>query len=354
MKIKNILTLALSISLLTACTNYNDTATNQKNKIEENESVKPAEENRPAADNTKNSEEIATVNDTSFSRNEYLKEAQFYAMLAQTKQDFKNYVLDLMLENQLILDDLKKNNIELTDADIDKVYKEYIDINGGQDEYNKMLNDYGLTEDDFKELAKKEAAFRAHVAMFNKKNPVDETQMKEYFEENKDNLIKADVSHILVETEDEAKEIKSKLDNGEDFRELAKQNSIDEYSKDQGGDLGESYLYEFDNDFKNAVLELNDGDISEVVKTSFGYHIIKINKIEKDFENYKDEIEKLLNNEKYYEYLDDLRINSTITVEGEKDPFLDENTEQNDDTLENTSSDETESEENTSENTDNE
>jgi parvulin-like peptidyl-prolyl isomerase len=81
--------------------------------------------------------------------------------------------------------------------------------------------------------------------------------------------------HILVETEEEALEILEKLEEGQDFGELAKEFSIDDGNKDLGGDLnwfGRDTMVE---EFTESVFNLEVGEISEPVETDFGYHIIQ-------------------------------------------------------------------------------
>ncbi len=80
------------------------------------------------------------------------------------------------------------------------------------------------------------------------------------------------VKHILVETEDEAKEIIEKLGNGEAFEDLVKQYSIDSMDPNAG------YIFtkgDMVKEFENKSFELKDGEISEPVKSAYGYHIIK-------------------------------------------------------------------------------
>lgn len=83
-------------------------------------------------------------------------------------------------------------------------------------------------------------------------------------------------SHILVESEAAAKEIKEKLKNGGDFAALAKENSKDPGSKDNGGDLGFFTRGQMVPQFEEVVFNLNKGDVSDPVQTQFGWHIIKV------------------------------------------------------------------------------
>ena len=81
-------------------------------------------------------------------------------------------------------------------------------------------------------------------------------------------------AHILVEKEALAKEILEKIKEGGSFAKLAEQYSIDG-SRRRGGDLGFFGKGMMVREFENAAFALNKGEVSGVVKTEFGYHIIK-------------------------------------------------------------------------------
>ncbi len=107
---------------------------------------------------------------------------------------------------------------------------------------------------------------------------VSDEDMKKFYEQNKDKFktgeqIKA--SHILVKTEKEAKEIQAQLKAGGNFEELAKKSSVDSSSA-KGGDLGWFGKGNMVPAFEKAALALKEGQISDVVKSDFGYHIIKL------------------------------------------------------------------------------
>jgi peptidyl-prolyl cis-trans isomerase C len=107
---------------------------------------------------------------------------------------------------------------------------------------------------------------------------VSDEDMKKFYEQNKDKFksgeqIKA--SHILVKTDKEAKDILAKIKSGGNFEELAKKSSVDS-SAAKGGDLGWFGKGSMVPAFEKAALALKEGQVSDVVKSDFGFHIIKL------------------------------------------------------------------------------
>ncbi len=83
------------------------------------------------------------------------------------------------------------------------------------------------------------------------------------------------VSHILVSTEAEARQILEKLKSGASFEQLAKQYSIDSATKDKGGDLGTFKRGELLKEIEDIVFNLDVGEFGGIAKTKLGYHILK-------------------------------------------------------------------------------
>ncbi len=124
--------------------------------------------------------------------------------------------------------------------------------------------------------------------------------------------------HILVETEDEAKALKAKLDKGADFAQLAKENSKDPGSKDDGGNLGYFGHGQMVPQFEAVVFTLQKGQVSDPIKTQFGWHLVKLEdrrtKQPPAFEIVKDRIVQSLLLQKAQQTATGLRAKAKIEV----------------------------------------
>lgn len=145
------------------------------------------------------------------------------------------------------------------------------------------------------------------------KNAVTEAAARKLYDDSvKQNKPVGEVRarHILVETEEKAKEVLTKLKAGGDFAALAKAESKDPGSAD-GGDLGYFTKNEMVAEFAEAAFKLEKGALSEPVKTQFGWHIIKVeDKRDKPipaFEQVKSEIESYLARKAQAELVGNLR-----------------------------------------------
>src|SRR6185437_12374193 len=116
--------------------------------------------------------------------------------------------------------------------------------------------------------------------------------------------------HILVETEDEAKAVKTELDKGDDFAELAKKKSKDPGASD-GGDLGFFTKDQMVPEFSEVAFKLEPGKISDPVKSQFGWHVIKVeekrNRKAPDFQQVKAQIETYVTRKAQADYVGKLR-----------------------------------------------
>lgn len=143
------------------------------------------------------------------------------------------------------------------------------------------------------------------------KAKVSDKDVKDYYEKHKEDFTTVSqirASHILVKTEEEAKKILERLKKGENFAKIAKKISIDHGSAKNGGDLGFFSKGQMVPEFEAAAVKLKPGEISEPVKTQFGYHIIKVMDKKQgqiiEFEKVKDFISQRLSAEKQKEVFD--------------------------------------------------
>ncbi|MFA7279208.1 MAG: peptidylprolyl isomerase [Sterolibacterium sp.] len=126
------------------------------------------------------------------------------------------------------------------------------------------------------DLARQSVLINAYLGEFLRTHPVSEDALKKEYENIKlqlgDKEYKA--RHILVEKEDDARDIIARLRKGEKFEDLAKQ-SKDPGSKERGGDLGWAAPSSYVKPFSEAMMKLERGKFTETpVKTDFGFHVI--------------------------------------------------------------------------------
>jgi len=142
---------------------------------------------------------------------------------------------------------------------------------------------------------------------------ISEADITKYYNDNKDKFAagpRVKVRHILVDNEAAAKAILAQLKKGADFSKLAKEKSKCPSSQ-RGGDLGWVTQGRMDPEFEKAAFALKKGQMSGIVKSSFGYHIIICDDVEakkeKSLDEVKLQIEKQLQNEKKEEALNQLK-----------------------------------------------
>ncbi|MEJ8554371.1 peptidylprolyl isomerase [Tepidibacter sp. Z1-5] len=153
---------------------------------------------------------------------------------------------------------------------------------------------------------------------------VEEKEAKEFYENNKEQFKSAEgvqASHILVEDESQAKEISAEINSGLSFEDAAKK-----YSKcpsnERGGDLGFFSKGQMVPEFENVAFNMAKGEISQPVKTQFGYHLIKLTDKKdadtKSFDEVKDNIySQLIYKQQqvtYFEKVEELKSKYSVTI----------------------------------------
>ena len=230
-------------------------------------------------------------------------------------------MLNTLIDNKIIELEAKKEDITVSDDAIKAEYDELLESYGGEDALQETLDANGLTKDSVQDNIRMYLLTKNVIA-----NSIDisDEELKQYFEENKDDYNQQEqvaASHIFLEDEATAKEVEAKLKAGEDFAELAKTYSIDTDTSEDGGDLGYISRGQMDEQFEEAAFALEKDEVSGVVQSAEGYHIIKVTgKVpaeEAVFEDVKDEVyETLLEsriNEEYSTWLTEKQEQYKIT-----------------------------------------
>ena len=182
---------------------------------------------------------------------------------------------------QLVQEKVLAKKYKVSDKEIDNKLKEYKTQLG--DQYSALKQQYG--EDYLKDQVKYELLAQK-AAKDNIK--VTDSETKEYYDGLKG---KIRASHILVADKKTADEVEKKLKKGEKFETLAKEYSTDN-SKDSGGDLGWFDKKSMDETFSKAAFGLKVGQVSDPVKTKFGYHIIKKTEERGKYDDMKKELKE--------------------------------------------------------------
>ncbi|OAB43746.1 foldase protein PrsA [Paenibacillus glacialis] len=184
--------------------------------------------------------------------------------------------LENLITEELIEQEVKKANITVTDADQTKELESLKKSLGTEEAFNQALTQAGMTLEDLKKEMSVQVKIRKLVEPQVK---VTDADIKKYFEENVgafDTAEQVRASHILVATKAEAESILKELKGGADFATLATAKSLDTRSKEKGGDMDFFARGAVgDENFENAAFALDKGQLSGVVQSSGGFHIIK-------------------------------------------------------------------------------
>lgn len=209
-------------------------------------------------------------------------------------------VLNNLINEELVKQEADKAGIQVTDDDLNKEldsFKKSLSLSSDE-EFDMMLMQYGMTKDDLKKQMPMQVRLRK---LLEPKTDVTEEEMKKYYDENKEMLATPEqvkASHILVSTKEESEAILAQLNTGADFAQLAKEKSIDPGSKDKGGDLDYFAKGKMVKEFEDAAFTLPVGQISNVVQTEHGFHIIKVTdkkaSVTPTFEEKKNDIKETL------------------------------------------------------------
>ncbi len=218
-------------------------------------------------------------------------------MLVASQSGKKNF-LDRMVVKKLLLKEAKKENIE------------------NEKEFKDRLAD-------IQEQLIIESLLKKKV---NVQSKFTDEELTKYYEAHKEEFKKEQeiaTRQIVLKSEQEAREVRARIEKGEDFGELAKRYSIDPSAKTTGGDIGYHPKGTLIPEYEQAAFKLTKvGQVSPIVKTQLGYHIIKLEGAKPatylPFAEVKEPIRQKMAQEKQAEilekYIEDLKKNTKIVI----------------------------------------
>lgn len=231
--------------------------------------------------------DLVKVGDTVITSSQLNEYVELYAYIQQMdlstikdEAQIKN-IKSIMLEDLISLESMKQHfagrDAEILPETVEEDLKSFIDESKNTEGVAEYLEEKGISDDTLKDFFLSQYYAKAYFdEIRDGMENLDETTAA-YYESNKE-FYKADevtASHILVKEEALAKEILQKLKGGADFAALAKEYGTDG-TKDAGGSLGTFGRGAMVAEFEEVAFALQPGELSDVVKTEFGYHIIKV------------------------------------------------------------------------------
>lgn len=247
-----------------------------------------------------------TITTDSFSER-MLSTPPAYQAYLSTQQGKKQFA-DLMVREKLILESAKQAGVNNRQE-----YKQA--ISEFKKEQARQLKDYEdgiMVEMYLKDLQANSLS-------------VSEDEVNKYYEENKqdfDKPVAIVARHILVPTKEEAELALERIKKGEKFEDVAKELSTDKISAEKGGLIGPFRKGELVKEFEDVVFSLNNGEISEIVESPYGMHIItKVTEeplapIPEDIA--KNEIKKILEKNKFEKWFEDAKQKFNVQVDYSK------------------------------------
>lgn len=218
-------------------------------------------------------------------------------------RNLRHQILEQLIDDKLIIMEAESQEIQVTPEEIEQAVEQtisgFVEQLGGRDGFLRQLQKEGMTEDELRARYREDArsqilANRLIGREIRSKIDVSDEDVRQFYEENRDQLPKKDrmlrISDIFLAAQpdsliaarrlDDANLVREQIVSGETSFEEAAQIYSDDPSGPQGGNLGRFGKGDLDPSFEEAVFALTPGDISQPVRTRFGYHLIRLDEID--------------------------------------------------------------------------
>ena len=213
-------------------------------------------------------------------------DADYKKQCEQQYNQLRDQVLGLLISFEWIEREAEDQGIKVSDAEVKKSFDEQKKQSFPKTaDYEKFLKDSGQTNEDVMQRVRLDTLSQKIRDKVTKgKDNVTDQQIEDYYNKNKAQFAqpeRRDLSIVLTKKEDKAKEAKAALQSGESFKTVAKQYSIDDASKAQGGKLPAVAKGQQEKAFDDAIFKAKKGKIEGPVKTQFGWYVFRVDKITK-------------------------------------------------------------------------
>jgi parvulin-like peptidyl-prolyl isomerase len=213
----------------------------------------------------------------------------------------KQNVIQGLVTLTLLTDYAKQKGITVDSKEIDTTLSG-LEQRFGKDKFASVLNESGMSVDEIKQQIKDQLIAKDVYSSIEKDVKVSDADEKAFYEQHKNKFNvpeEVNARHILVKTKPEAEQIEKELKAGKSFTEIAMKESIDKGSAVKGGELGFFSADQMVPAFSKAAFALKKpGQISPIVQSQYGYHIIQLigrkQGTVKTFEEVKPELQQML------------------------------------------------------------
>jgi foldase protein PrsA len=214
------------------------------------------------------------------------KDADFKAQCKQEFDTLRDTVMQLLLQNEWIEGEAAERNVKISDAEVKKAFADQKKQSFPKEaDYQKFLKTSGFTEKDILFRVRLEQLFtklREKVAKGQEK--VTDKQVDDYYTKNKERFAqpeRRDLRVVLTRGKAKADEARAALESGQSWKDVAKEYSIDQASKDQSGQLLGVAKDQQEPALDKAVFGAKKGELSGPVKTQFGWYVFEVQKVTK-------------------------------------------------------------------------
>jgi parvulin-like peptidyl-prolyl isomerase len=228
-------------------------------------------------------------------------------------EDLREWIVSDLIDRALVAEDAERRGLRVTSDALEERERRETTQRGGDEKFKSFLNDHGLTREEYRAVLRDQVYGEMLTDEAAKNVSVSDEEVKKYYDAHKNDPAlqqpeRVSAAHILVAArptviaeqlraekhlagdalaaavsaevarrKGKAEDLRRRAAAGADFARLARENSDDAATRDRGGDLGSFARNSHTRAFDDAAFALKVGEVSQVVETEFGFHVIKLN-----------------------------------------------------------------------------